>query len=352
MIDIKFWKNKRVFVTGNTGFKGSWLTLWLHHLGAEVRGYSLHPISSPALFYELKLNRIIDTTFADIRDQVSLEKSMLGFNPDILIHLAAQPIVKLSYKHPLETYEVNVMGTAKVLDVARNCSNLKAIVNVTSDKCYENDERINGYKEDDPLGGFDPYSSSKACSELVTSAYRLSFFEEKKIGVASARAGNVIGGGDWSDDRLIPDIFRAFANSNPVYVRSPRSTRPWQHVLEPLSGYLLLCQKLYEDYRFYSKGWNFGPKDEDIRTVEWILDRMVEKWPNSNWKLDHDSDFHEAKSLKLDISSTLRDLGWSPRWDLTSTIDKIIDWQKSWLNHQDMRKLSLIEIEKYMRDIE
>lgn len=351
MIDKEFWRSKRVFLTGNTGFKGSWLSLWLNLLGAEVSGYSLHPIGSPSLFRVAKLHNIIDTTFADIRDQDSLEKSMHSFNPDIIIHMAAQPLVKLSYALPLDTFEVNILGTARVLDAARSCSNLKAILNVTSDKCYENDGRTHGYKEDDPMGGFDPYSSSKGCSELVTAAYRRSFFEEMNVGVASARAGNVIGGGDWSDDRLIPDILRAFENSVPVAIRSPKSTRPWQHVLEPLSGYLILCQKLYEDQTNFSKGWNFGPNDDDIKTVEWILDKMVSKWPNSLWELDDDCHFHEAKLLKLDISLASQELGWKPIWNLNTALDKIIHWHKAWLVDDNMNELSLKEIEQYMRDM-
>ncbi|NCO15098.1 MAG: CDP-glucose 4,6-dehydratase, partial [Thiomicrospira sp.] len=246
MINSNFWHGKKVFLTGHTGFKGSWLSLWLAEMGATVKGYALNPPTTPSLFEEASVAEKIESEIGDIRNLEQLTSSMQGFNPDILIHMAAQPLVRLSYKEPLETYETNVMGTAKVLEAARSCENLKAIVSVTTDKCYENKEWVWGYREDEPMGGYDPYSSSKGCAELVTSAYRRSFMLEKGIGLASARAGNVIGGGDWAEDRLIPDILRAFEKDQTVIVRNPASTRPWQHVLEPLSGYLVLAQALYE----------------------------------------------------------------------------------------------------------
>ncbi|NCQ47252.1 MAG: CDP-glucose 4,6-dehydratase, partial [Shewanella frigidimarina] len=245
MINSNFWHGKKVFLTGHTGFKGSWLSLWLAEMGATVKGYALNPPTTPSLFEEASVAEKIESEIGDIRNLEQLTSSMQGFNPDILIHMAAQPLVRLSYKEPLETYETNVMGTAKVLEAARSCENLKAIVSVTTDKCYENKEWVWGYREDEPMGGYDPYSSSKGCAELVTSAYRRSFMLEKGIGLASARAGNVIGGGDWAEDRLIPDILRAFEKDQTVIVRNPASTRPWQHVLEPLSGYLVLAQALY-----------------------------------------------------------------------------------------------------------
>jgi len=295
MIDQEFWKGKRVFLTGHTGFKGSWLSLWLFSLGAKVRGYALNPPTSPSLFNEAKIASIIDSQIGDIRDQKSLYKSMTEFNPDILIHMAAQPLVRYSYDVPIETYEVNVIGTVKVLEVARSCSNLKAIVNITTDKCYENDGRSEGYKEDDPMGGYDPYSSSKGCAELVTSAYRRSFLQDQGVALASVRAGNVIGGGDWACDRLIPDILRSFESGDPVIVRNPEAIRPWQHVLEPLSGYLILAQNLYANQKEYAEGWNFGPNDDDARPVSWILDKMIERWgAGAAWKLDQCSNPHEA----------------------------------------------------------
>jgi CDP-glucose 4,6-dehydratase len=268
VIDQGFWKGKRVFLTGHTGFKGSWLSLWLASLGVTVRGYALNPLTSPSLFNEARINEVIESKIGNILDQKMLHKSMVEFNPDILIHMAAQPLVRYSYEEPIETYEVNVIGTAKVLEVARSCVNLKAIINITTDKCYENDECSRAYTESDPMGGYDPYSSSKGCAELVTSAYRRSFLKNQGIGIASVRAGNVIGGGDWADDRLIPDILRSFEKNEPVIIRNPKATRPWQHVLEPLSGYLVLAQKLYKDQDKYAQGWNFGPYEQDVKPVD------------------------------------------------------------------------------------
>jgi len=351
MIDQEFWKGKRVFLTGHTGFKGSWLSLWLCSLGAEVRGYALNPPTSPSLFNEAKIDTILDSQIADIRDQDILYESMTGFNPDILIHMAAQSLVRYSYDAPIETYEVNVIGTAKVLEVARSCPNLKAIVNITTDKCYENDDRSEGYKENDPMGGYDPYSSSKGCAELVASSYRRSFLQDQGIGIASVRAGNVIGGGDWADDRLIPDILRSFEKNKPVVIRNPKATRPWQHVLEPLSGYLLLAQNLYKDQKKYAEGWNFGPNEKDVQPVDWILNKMISKWPNSSWELDNNSSPHEADFLKLDISKAKSKLGWSPVWELSQTLERIVSWHQAWLNKEDMQAVCLTEIEEYAREI-
>ena len=349
MIDQKFWQGKRVFLTGHTGFKGSWLSLWLSSLEVEVKGYALNPPTSPSLFNEAKVDLLVDSQISDIRDQNALHESMVGFDPDILIHMAAQPLVRYSYEVPIETYEVNVIGTAKVLEVARSCPNLKAIVNITTDKCYENDGRSEGYKENDPMGGYDPYSSSKGCAELVASAYRRSFLQDQGIGLASVRAGNVIGGGDWADDRLIPDILRSFEKNEPVVIRNPKATRPWQHVLEPLSGYLILAQKLYKDQIEYAEGWNFGPNEQDVKPVDWILDKMITKWPGSSWKLDINSNPHEADFLKLDISKAKFKLGWSPVWELSQTLEKIINWHQAWLNKEDIQAVCLAEIKEYMR---
>ena len=350
-IDKDFWQGKRVFLTGHTGFKGSWLSLWLVSLGAKVKGYALSPPTSPSLFIEANIDSIIDSQIADIRDQDTLHESMTKFSPDILIHMAAQPLVRYSYDEPIETYEVNVIGTAKVLEVARSCPNLKAIVNITTDKCYENDERAEGYKEDDPMGGYDPYSSSKGCAELVASSYRRSFLQDQGVGLASVRAGNVIGGGDWADDRLIPDILRSFENGSPVVIRNPKATRPWQHVLEPLSGYLILAQRLYEEQKKYAEGWNFGPNEQDVKPVDWILDKMILKWPDSSWKLDSNSSPHEAGFLKLDIAKAKAKLGWNPVWELSHTLEKIIGWHRAWLDKEDMQAICLAEIEEYTRDM-
>ena len=351
MICPLFWKDKRVFLTGHTGFKGSWLALWLHSLGAEVKGYSLNPPTEPSLFKEVKIDSIIDSQIDDIRNLTVLKRSINDFNPDVLIHMAAQPLVRYSYDAPVETYETNVIGTVNILEVARSCKNLKAIVNITTDKCYENDGRSEGYKEDDPMGGYDPYSSSKGCAELVTSAYRRSFLQEQGVGLASVRAGNVIGGGDWADDRLIPDILRSFGKGEPVVIRNPKATRPWQHVLEPLSGYLILAEKLYKNQKEYAEGWNFGPNEKDVKPVDWILDKMILKWLDASWKLDQNSSPHEASYLKLDITKAESKLGWKPVWGLSCTLEKIIDWHKAWLDKEDMQAICLAEIEEYTRDM-
>jgi len=351
MIDQAFWQGKRVFITGHTGFKGSWLSLWLSSLGVEVKGYALSPPTSPSLFDEAKVGTVINSQIGDIRDQDTLHESMVEFNPDIVIHMAAQPLVRHSYDAPIETYEINVLGTAKVLEVARSCPNLKAIVNITTDKCYENDGRVQGYKENDPMGGHDPYSSSKGCAELVASSYRRSFLQEQGIGLASVRAGNVIGGGDWADDRLIPDILRSFEKNEAVVIRNPNATRPWQHVLEPLSGYLILAEQLFNDPLTFSEGWNFGPYDNDVKPVNWILDHMIDLWPGASWTLCENENLHEATFLKLDISKTLKLLKWAPTWDLQVTLGKIVGWHKLWLDGNDMRKACIAEIDSYIKDM-
>ena len=351
MVDTNFWKNKRVFLTGHTGFKGSWLSLWLSELGAEVKGYALAPATTPSLFIEAQVAETIDSEIGDIRDLEQLQASMQAFKPNILIHMAAQPLVRLSYKEPIETYDVNVMGTVKVLEAARKCANLKSIVSVTTDKCYENKEWAWGYRENEAMGGYDPYSSSKGCAELVTSAYRQSFMREQGIGLASARAGNVIGGGDWSEDRLIPDVLNVFDKNQAVIIRNPKSTRPWQHVLEPLSGYLVLAQRLYEFPEDYAEGWNFGPHDDDAKPVDWILNQMVSKWEGSSWQLDQNAHPHEAGFLKLDISKAKSRLHWQPTWHLEQALERIIQWHQAWLSKEDMQQFCLNEINDYMQDM-
>ena len=345
-----FWNNKRVYLTGHTGFKGSWLSIWLHSMGAIVKGYALEPNTTPSLFEEASLDKLVDSEIGDIRSLDNLTKSMKTFNPDILIHMAAQPLVRLSYKEPVETYATNVMGTVNVLESARLCKNLKAIVSVTTDKCYENKEWVWGYRENEPMGGHDPYSSSKGCAELVTSAYRNSFFNNSDSAfLASARAGNVIGGGDWADDRLIPDILRAFERGEQVIIRNPKSTRPWQHVLEPLSGYLVLAQQLYLEGKDYDEAWNFGPKYEDCKPVSWILDQIVGYWGDGAiWELDKSKNPHEANFLKLDCSKAKLGLGWEPKWNLDHTLDLIVKWHRGWLSSENMYKHCLMEIEDYL----
>jgi CDP-glucose 4,6-dehydratase len=351
MVNESFWQGKKVYLTGHTGFKGSWLSLWLVNMGAKLKGYAFLPPTQPSLFDVATVAANIDSEIGDIRDLDQLAKSMTAFDPDIVIHMAAQPLVRLSYAEPIETYEVNVMGTVKVLEAVRCCSKVKAVVSVTTDKCYENKEWVWGYREDEPMGGYDPYSSSKGCAELVTSAYRRSFMQEKGIGLASARAGNVIGGGDWANDRLIPDILRAFEQSKPVVVRNPAATRPWQHVLEPLAGYLVLAENLYKQPHLYAEGWNFGPAEDDAKPVDWILDKMVSKWPNASWQLDNSDSPHEAGYLKLDVSKAKSRLNWQPTWQLEQTLTKIIDWHQAWLNNEDMQQACLNEVNIYMRDM-
>ena len=351
-VDTVFWKNKKVYITGHTGFKGSWLSIWLLNMGAKVKGYSLPVDTKPALFEEANLANEMESEIGDIRDLEQLTDSIQNFNPDILIHMAAQPLVRLSYKEPVETYTTNVIGTVNVLEAARKCSNLKAIVSVTTDKCYENKEWEWGYRENEAMGGHDPYSSSKGCAELVTSAYRRSFFNSKNTAsLASARAGNVIGGGDWSEDRLIPDILKAFKKSDPVVIRNPLATRPWQHVLEPLSGYLVLAQELYLNGDEFAEGWNFGPKDEDCKPVSWILDEMVKNWgSNASWCLDKNNNPHEAGFLKLDCSKASIRLKWNPKWSLQLTLKSIVDWYKLYIEGGDVKKQCLKEIETYINN--
>jgi len=352
MIDRRFWKGRRVFVTGHTGFKGSWLCLWLHELGAQVKGFALEPPTTPSLFKEARIAELVESETGDIRDLESVTKSIHDFQPDILIHMAAQPLVRYSYDAPIETYAVNVLGTAHVLEAAKNCKSIKSVVSVTTDKCYENKEWVWAYRENEPMGGHDPYSSSKGCAELVTASYRKSYYEDSHIGLASARAGNVIGGGDWALDRLVPDILRAFEKNQPVVIRSPDAIRPWQHVLEPLSGYLKLAQALYQDPRSYAEGWNFGPNEDDAKPVSWILDQMVGSWPGSSWKLDQSAENpHEANYLKLDISKAKSKLHWRPIWSLSETLSQIVSWHKNWISGKDMQKTSIDEISKYMQSM-
>lgn len=347
-VNPSFWSGKKVFLTGHTGFKGSWLILWLQSLGVEVHGLALEPPTTPALFDEANIGKGMTSTIGDIRDYKTVLTVMEACKPDIIIHMAAQPLVRYSYQEPVETYATNVMGTVHVLEAARKVGTAKAIINVTTDKCYENKEWVWGYREDEPMGGYDPYSNSKGCSELVTSAYRRSFFQLSGIALASARAGNVIGGGDWADDRLVPDILRAFEEEQPVIIRYPLATRPWQHVLEPLSGYLLLAEKLYTEGEPFAEGWNFGPHDEDARPVQWIVEHMVSEWGNgASWRLDSNAHPYEANYLKLDISKAKSQLGWQPRWSLATALEKISDWHHTWLAEGDIQAKCLQQISEF-----
>ncbi len=351
----QFFKNKKVFVTGHTGFKGSWLSIWLHSLGAKVYGYALSPNTEPNLFTLTKIDKLLEESIiADIRNFSFLKDKLIKIDPDIIIHMAAQPLVRESYKNPLETYEINVMGTANLLEAVRACQNIKAIINVTTDKCYENKEWLWAYRENEPLGGYDPYSSSKACSELVTATYRNSFFNPKEFGkthqvaLASARAGNVIGGGDWAEDRLIPDFIRAILKNETIKIRNPQAIRPWQHVLEPLSGYLLLAKALFEQGPKFATAWNFGPEENDAKSVSWIIENLAVKWPEKvTYEIDTKRHPHEANYLKLDCAKAKAKLGWLPCWNLDTSLDKIIEWVKVYKNIGNVLDITLSQIKEY-----
>ena len=351
-VDPVFWKDKKVFLTGHTGFKGSWLSLWLSSMGAKVTGYALAPNTTPSLFNVLDIDSLIETShIADIRDLPTLQKAMTQAKPDVVIHMAAQPLVRYSYANPVETYATNVMGTVHVLESTRRIESARATVVVTTDKCYENREREAGYREDEAMGGFDPYSSSKGCAELVTSAYRQSYFTNSTQGnqIASARAGNVIGGGDWSEDRLIPDAIRAFEASQPLMIRNPLATRPWQHVLEPLSGYLILAQALYGRGSVFASAWNFGPNDDDNRSVQEVAELMISQWDKTaRWEKEGSEQPHEAHLLKLDCSKARSQLRWIPKWNLEFATQKIVQWQKAYQAKENMQVVSLAQINQYM----
>ncbi len=347
----EFWKGKKVFLTGHTGFKGSWLTYWLHLMGARVAGYALAPNTEPAIFNVLDLESLIEEShIGDIRNLSELSCAITNFEPDIVIHMAAQPLVRYSYDHPIETYEVNVMGTANLLEALRNIVSVKATVVVTTDKCYENQERQAGYAEEEPMGGYDPYSSSKGCAELVVSAYRRSFYNPSQShnSIATARAGNVIGGGDWSSDRLIPDAIIAFEKNQSLVIRNPLAVRPWQHVLEPLSGYLVLLQALYEQGHSFASGWNFGPSDIDARSVQEVIDLLISRWGRGvSWKQDLCAQPHEAQLLRLNCNKAKQQLNWVPRWHLETAIVKIVSWHQAHLSHGDMRLITQTQINDY-----
>ncbi|PHV30182.1 CDP-glucose 4,6-dehydratase [Janthinobacterium rivuli] len=348
-----FWQGKRVFLTGHTGFKGGWLSLWLQQLGADVTGYALEAPTTPSLFEVANVAHGMQSVIGDVRDGDAVKRAMAAARPDIVIHMAAQPLVRYSYVNPVETYSTNVMGVVNVLEAVRATPGVRAVVNVTSDKCYENREWPWGYRENEAMGGYDPYSNSKGCAELVTAGYRSSFFHADKytehgIALGSGRAGNVIGGGDWALDRLIPDMLRAIGAGESVMIRNPHAIRPWQHVLEPLSGYLTLAEKLYTEGPVHAEGWNFGPHDTDAKPVEWIIERMTQEWgAGASWSLDGQDHPHEATYLKLDCSKARGQLGWHPRWDIGQTIVKIVEWHKACDQGADMRAMTLAQIATY-----
>jgi CDP-glucose 4,6-dehydratase len=352
-INKEFWVNKKVLITGHTGFKGSWLSLILYKLGSDLYGYALNPPTQPSLFVEAGINELIKSQISDIRDYENLKNNIELIKPDIVIHMAAQPLVRESYKSPRETYEINVMGIVNLLEAVRDISGVRAIINVTTDKCYENKEWHWGYRENEPMGGYDPYSNSKGCSELVTSSFRNSFYNSKDytkhgVAVASARAGNVIGGGDWAEDRLIPDFIRAVSKGEELKIRNPYAIRPWQHVLEPLSGYLMLAERLYNDGPEYAQAWNFGPDDNDAKNVEWITTRFCNLWGNgASFEIDQNPHPHEASYLKLDCSKAKAKLGWSPKWDLEKSLESIVEWYRACLNKADMREVCNNQMNDY-----
>ena len=351
---FEIFTNRRVLITGHSGFKGSWLCLLLHQLSADVYGYALDPPTIPSLFNEAKIGELMTSFIGDIRDYDNLLKVMQQVQPEIVIHMAAQPLVRESYKNPVETYAINVMGTVHLFEACRHTKSVKAIVNVTTDKCYENREWHWGYRENEPMGGYDPYSNSKGCSELVTSSYRSSYFNPSKytehgVALASARAGNVIGGGDWADDRLIPDFIRAISKGEEVRIRSPFAIRPWQHVMEPLTGYLILAAKLFSDGPKHAEGWNFGPDDKDARNVESITDTICRLWGDgASFSIDTHPQPHEANYLKLDCSKAKAELGWMPKWDIETTLKSIVDWNKAFLTGDNMRVATEKQIMDYL----
>ena len=353
LIDKSFWSGKRVFLTGHTGFKGGWLSLWLQQLGAEVTGFALAAPTDPSLFEAAQVDVGMRSIIGDIRDGDAVKRAMSEAKPDIVLHLAAQALVKKSYADPVETYGTNVMGLVNLFEAVRAAPGVRAVLNVTSDKCYDNKEWVWGYRENDRLGGYDPYSNSKACAELVTAAYRNSYFNSERhaehgVALATARAGNVIGGGDWARDRLIPDVLRAITRGEAVAIRNPDAIRPWQHVLEPLSGYLMLAQRLAEDGVAYADGWNFGPYEGDVKPVAWIVERIAKAWgPGASWRLDAAPHPHEAHYLKLDCAKARGMLGWKPRWNIEQAIDHIVDWHKAREQGADMRQVSLRQIDSY-----
>jgi CDP-glucose 4,6-dehydratase len=343
-----FWHGKSVFVTGHTGFKGGWLSLLLHRLGARVTGYALEPPTQPNLFEVAGLARSIDSITGDVRDLKALRQSLLRAKPQFVFHLAAQALVRESYADPIDTYSTNVMGTVNVLEALREAESVRATVIVTSDKCYENRERVTGYREDEAMGGHDPYSSSKGCAELVTAAYQRSFFSRSGTAVASARAGNVIGGGDWGRDRLVPDALKAFSAGETLRVRNPEAVRPWQHVLDPLNGYLTLAERLWDEGLAYSGAWNFGPVDADDRPVSWIVEELVRRWGDgATWRIDEAPQPHEAGMLKLDCSKAREQLDWHPRIDLGTALDWTVEWRRRHAAGEHVGKLTEEQISRF-----
>ena len=348
-MDRNFWKGKKVFITGHTGFKGGWLSIWLAESGAKVTGYSLKPETNPSLFKSCSIEKKINSIIGDVRDEKKLKKTILEAEPDIVFHLASQPLVLKSYENPVETYEINLMGTVNILNAMRDISSVKAFINVTSDKCYANDENLKAFKENDSMGGYDPYSSSKACSELITAAYRSSFFKNI-VAIATARAGNVIGGGDWAENRIIPDFIKKIQQKQKLVIRNSESIRPWQFVLEPLNGYLILAEKLFLDGQHYSESWNFGPDNQDDKSVEWLISKFDKEYgEGSNFEIEStENSLHEAKNLKLDCSKSMKRLNWAPKLNIEKSISMTCAWYKNFYKgDQDMYSFSAEQIKQY-----
>jgi CDP-glucose 4,6-dehydratase len=348
VIDNHFWSNRSVFITGHTGFKGGWLSFWLSQLGAKVNGYSLESPTNPNFFTVCNLEKHLESsTIGNILDFHDLHKALDQTSPEVVFHLAAQPLVRESYSSPLATFETNVIGTANIMEACRSVPSIKAIVNITTDKCYENKEWAWPYRENDRLGGRDPYSASKACAEITAAAYRDSFLTEGNIYLASVRAGNVIGGGDWAADRLIPDFLRALDIGATLSIRSPNAIRPWQHVLEPLSGYLMLAEKLYREGNAFAEAWNFGPNDDDAKSVGWIVNQLCDRTPGAKWQTENAKHPHEAGLLKLDSSKAKTRLGWNPRWNLEMALNKTIEWHQAWRKGDDMAAFTSEQLKAY-----
>ncbi len=353
VMNSSFWRGKRVLVTGHTGFKGGWLCLWLQQLGAKVIGYSLKPPSQPNLFESANVAEGMISLNDDVCDLTAVKAAVKNHRPEIVIHMAAQSLVRYSYNNPVETYATNIMGTVNVLEAVRHSDDVRVALIITSDKCYENRERLTGYGEHEPMGGYDPYSSSKGCAELVTAAYRKSYFSGdnasfRPVAVASARAGNVIGGGDWAQDRLLPDIVRAFLKGHPVLIRHPDAVRPWQHVLEPLQGYLQLIELMWKQGGHYAGAWNFGADEDDAKPVSWIVDHLVTLWGNGAcWTRDTSPQPHEANYLKLDCSKAKTRLAWRPRLTLASALEWSTEWYKAYQKSENMRRFSISQVERY-----
>lgn len=340
-----FWSGRRVLLTGHTGFKGGWLALWLHMLGADVRGYALPAATTPSLWQAARLAELTPGTLADIRDSARMDAAVTAFQPDVVLHLAAQPLVRASYEAPADTYATNVMGTVHLLEAVRRCTSVRAVVVVTSDKCYDNREWLWPYRESDALGGYDPYSSSKACVELLCASWRASFLQDSCIALATARAGNVLGGGDWSPDRLVPDALRAWERGETLTLRHPHATRPWQHVLEPLHGYLLLAQSLAEGQEHTASAWNFGPDSEGVASVGDVIAQLSQLWPGTApWHTEVQPQPHEAGRLALDSSKARLQLNWRPRWTLAQALARTTDWHNAWRSGADMQAFTRAQI--------